>query len=90
MGIALDSARDVAARESDPLREIARATHADSGRVLAVCETATGTLVLARERTVGSKGTDGKRSRENGTEQVLKRTSELADFAYALDAGLIE
>jgi hypothetical protein len=89
MAVKLDDATQVAQRESDPLRVIETATHTASGRVLAVCETSSGTLVLARERTVGVKVGE-KRDRKAGTEQVLRRTAELADFAYALDLGLIE
>lgn len=81
---------DAVARESQAsgpaLRELQRAEI--SGKVLAVCERGS-TLVLAREREVGKVGADGKRSRENGTEKVLKPTSALADFQHAIEAGLL-
>jgi hypothetical protein len=83
----LDTALDRVAVEAEPLKEISRASHA--GRVLAVCETPTGTMYLMRERTVGKKGPDGKRAREHGTEKVLKRTCDLADIAAAIKAGLL-
>jgi hypothetical protein len=80
------TARESAAT-TETLREVARVEHAS--KVLAVAEASGGVLVLCREREVGVVGDDGKRSRENGTEKVLKRTAALADFAHAVEAGLL-
>lgn len=85
----LEQATTVAERESEPLKELARKSHAASGKVLAVAERAGGTLILCREREQGKRGEDGKRSRDNGTEKVLKPTSDLADFAHAVESGLL-
>jgi hypothetical protein len=83
----LDEAREQSATESEPLRERDRAEY--NGKTLVVAQRSSGTLVLAREHERGVKGADGKRSADNGTERVLKATSALADFADAVDAGLL-
>lgn len=75
------------AQDAEPLTIIEQVTHA--GRTLAVAETSTRDLVLVCERERGALGSDGKRSRENGTERYWKRSSRLADFAAALESGLI-
>lgn len=78
MTVSLTDARTRdASRATDPLRVIAGPKQCKNGPTLAVCEDASGTLVLAR------KSTTGKRK---GT---LKRTARVADFAHALDAGII-
>lgn len=95
MGGFLSQATQVATRESEPLKELARESHA--GKVLVVCERASGALILARERERGlfadgaTKAADetDKRSRDNGTESYLKPTADLADFAHAMEAGLL-
>ena len=82
-------------KTTEPMRELQRVTHA--GKVLAVCERADRTLVLARETERGlypggltAPASDGdKRSREHGTERILKPSASLADFADATEAGLI-
>lgn len=72
--VSLADAQSAETVAASPVREIARAT--TNGKTLAVCETA-GTLVLMRESTTGKKA---------GT---LRRTARVADFADALDCGLI-
>lgn len=69
-------AQAIAAETStqEPMREVARKTHA--GKVLVVCEGAGKRLYLCRERKVKD-------------EIKVKRTADLADFAHALAAGLI-
>lgn len=81
------AAAQATAPESAPLREVERAEV--NGKVLAVCERADRTLVLARERERGAVGDDGKRSRENGVERDFRPTAALADFADALACGLL-
>lgn len=71
-------------RDDDGKEQVAQVAR----RTLAVARS-NGTLVLARERTVGKVGKDGKRSKENGTEPVFKRTAEIADFGFAVQAGLL-
>lgn len=88
MGISLST--DIRERQTETLREVARATHAPTGKVLAVCETSTGEYVLAREREVAGKSADGKRDKDAAKVKVLKRTAYIADFAHALAVGLIE
>jgi hypothetical protein len=91
----LDQARERQTVESEPLRELQRVSV--SGKVLAVCERSGGALILARESERGlypgglsKPASEGdKRSREHGTEHVLKPTSALADFADAMEAGLL-
>lgn len=91
----LARARENAARESEPLRVLSRVDA--SGKVLAVCERSGGVLVLARESERGlyaggaSAPTESgeKRDRENGTERYFKQTAALADFADAVEAGLL-
>lgn len=90
-----DAPRKVAAAAS--LVEVER-VKVHSG-VLAVARRADGTLILAREveRDVlkrdasGAvvKDDDGKPVKTGERERVLKGTSDLADFADALTAGLI-
>lgn len=85
--------KDATSRETvtaAPLRELARQSHA--GKVLAVCERQGGALILCRERerTVKVNGetlknADGSAKRES----VLKPTAALADFAHAMEAGLL-
>jgi hypothetical protein len=74
-------------QESEPLRELGRATI--RGKVLAVCERGDGSMVLARVRERGKQGEDGKRSRDHGTEEYVKPSALLADFADAVEAGLL-
>lgn len=87
MGISLNTAteREQDSRESLKIVESAKV----AGKVLAVAEDGSGALVLVREREVGVAGDDGKRSRKNGTERVYKRTASIADFAHAIEAGLL-
>lgn len=73
--------------ESVPLRELSRKSA--KGRTLAVCESPTGAMFLMRERIVGKVGADGKRNKSNGTEKMLKRTSDLADIAVGIEVGLL-
>jgi hypothetical protein len=77
----LDQARERQTVESEPLRELQRVEH--GGKVLAVCERSGGSLVLARESERGlypggankPANASEKRSREHGTERILKPTS---------------
>lgn len=87
MAVKLQQAQQRQTETAEAFRIVEKSTHA--GKVLAVAETSTRDLILVRERTVGKVGKDGKRSRDNGTEQVFKRTSSLADFADALSCGLV-
>lgn len=95
MGGFLAQATQVPERDSAPLKELARQSHA--GKVLAVCERAGGVLVLCRERERGlypgglaNPANEGdKRAREHGTERFLKPTPDLADFAHAMEAELL-
>lgn len=90
----LDQARERAEQEQEQdgltvLEEVSIA-----GKVLAVCKTSSGSLVLTRKRTVGKLGpadAEGKRKRDRklGTEDVHKRTSEVEDIAHAQDAELL-
>lgn len=89
----LARAREQAA--SEPMRELQRVTV--NAKTLAVCERAGGTLVLAREHERGlfpggnaqPAGDAEKRSRDHGTERYMKPTALLADFADAVEAGLL-
>jgi hypothetical protein len=91
----LAQARERQEVAAEPLRELQR--ESVNGKVLAVCERSGGSLVLARESERGlypggaNKPADAseKRSREHGTEKVLKPTAALADIADALEAGLL-
>lgn len=82
-------------KTSEPMRELQRVSV--SGKVLAVCERADRSLVLARESERGlypggltAPASEGdKRSASHGTERVLKPSASLADFADATEAGLI-
>lgn len=79
--------------QTEPLREIARETVGE--KTLAVCERAGGTYVLCIERMKPVADTDGKRPAKTETgqprerEPVLATTANLADFAAALQSGLV-
>lgn len=95
MGIALKSAQERQTEQRETLRIVESVEH--NGKTIGVAEDASGALVLARnvERTVKRLNADGKREPvldKNGKptrERVWKRSSALADFADAMDAGLI-
>lgn len=87
MAVSIGAALAVEPENTATLREVERVEV--NGKVLAVCERADRTLVLARERERGAVGDDGKRSRENGTERDFRATAALADFADALASGLL-
>jgi hypothetical protein len=86
MGIALASVVE-STDQAETLTVLESVEH--NGKRLAVAETSSKDLVLVREHERGERGTDGKRSRENGVEHYWKRTARIADFADAVASKLL-
>lgn len=74
--------------QSDPLALVESIAHA--GRKIGVARTASGTLVLVRERMTADRDSDGKPDKSLPKVAVWKRTSDLADIAAAIAGGLLD